>query len=82
MSFPDLWIVSMTTVDKFVVEEMYIYMYATICSNNGGIVLECLHIHLILPVALIKLFIHKWMKYMYLAKDWCFIIILVSMVLL
>jgi hypothetical protein len=59
----------MTTVDKFVVEEMYIYMYATICSNNGGIVLECLHIHLILPVALIKLFIHKWMKYMYLAKN-------------
>jgi hypothetical protein len=47
----------MTTVDKFVVEEMYIYMYATICSNNGGIVLECLHIHLILPIALIKLFI-------------------------
>lgn len=61
MSFPDLWIVSMATVDKFVVEEIYIYiMYATICSNNGGIVLDCLHIHLILPIALIELFKNGW----------------------
>lgn len=59
----------MTTVDKFVVEEIYIYKYATICSNIGGIVLDCLHIDLILPIALIELFIHKWMKYTYLAKD-------------